>query len=287
MVFSARCSSGSLVDSVPEFPRISIVTVVLNAVCTIEQTINSVLLQNYPNLEFIVVDGGSSDGTLQVIERYQAQIDSFLTELDQGIGDAMNKGLSKVTGDFVLFLHADDYLIDTNAMSRAAKSMAHYPRADIHMFDINYLSGSKLVQRRPRGFTPLMNIKTGIWHQAALCRKQLFEQIGGFDTNLSVTMDYDFFLRAYRENCRTHRYRNVISVMRDTGISGRRDARSLSVRFGEERLIQQRHCRSWILRWLYAAYWPIYLRYRGFKDFGSMGILLKVCSGCGPKEPRG
>ncbi len=119
----------------------------------------------------------------------------------------------------------------------------------------------------PRKFDLRMNFKTVLLHQATFCRRDLFSKVGGFDASLKIAMDYDFFLRAYRMNASVSRYRAVVSVMRNTGISSRRDAVSLIQRFREERFIQIRHCNNLLLAMVYKLYWPLYLCYRGIWDF--------------------
>lgn len=89
--------------------QISVVTVVRNAVCTIEETLKSVISQSYPYIEYIVLDGISTDGTLKIIKKYESKIDIFRSERDRGIYDAMNKGIGLSTGDLVVLLNADDY----------------------------------------------------------------------------------------------------------------------------------------------------------------------------------
>src|SRR3989344_1701590 len=99
-------------------PKIRIITVVYNAKSLIERTIKSVLSQTYTNIEYIIIDGGSSDGTLEIAEKYQHDIAVILSGKDNGIYDAMNKGLSTATGDFVLFLNAGDELYSTEIISK-------------------------------------------------------------------------------------------------------------------------------------------------------------------------
>ena len=89
-------------------PKITIVTITYNAERYLEQTITSVIEQTYTNREYIVVDGNSSDGTLDIIKKYESEIDNWISEPDNGIADAMNKGIDLATGDYILFLHSDD-----------------------------------------------------------------------------------------------------------------------------------------------------------------------------------
>lgn len=103
--------------------KISIITVCYNAVNTIEETILSVIKQRYDNVEYVIIDGKSTDGTCAVIERYKEKIACFVSEPDKGIYDAMNKGLQKATGDFVLFLGADDHLMSYDVLSNVASKI--------------------------------------------------------------------------------------------------------------------------------------------------------------------
>jgi len=100
-------------------PLISIITISLNAEKHIEQTIQSVLSQTYKNTEYILVDGGSTDRTAEIINQYRDRIDHFISEHDDGIADAMNKGLALATGDYVVFLHADDYFKNDSSLEHA------------------------------------------------------------------------------------------------------------------------------------------------------------------------
>jgi len=100
-------------------PLISIITVVFNGERYLEETILSILNQTYQNIEYIVIDGESNDNTLEIIKKYQNNITFWISEADDGIADAMNKGLKYAKGEFVLFIHADDYLIDSNCIKNA------------------------------------------------------------------------------------------------------------------------------------------------------------------------
>jgi glycosyltransferase involved in cell wall biosynthesis len=242
-------------------PSISIITVSCNARDTIERTITSVLGQTYPRIEYVLVDGASIDGTADIVRAYGSRLAVWISEPDGGIADAMNKGLACSTGALVLFLHADDYLRDDRAIASAVEAMAGAD-ADIYAFDILFGSASSPSRRRPRGFTWHMYFKTGVFHQAAFCRRALFEEIGGFDTQFRIAMDYDFFLRAYRAGATLERIPKAFSVMGDTGISSRRDWTSLRERFREERAVQAKASPGRAMQAVYSASWPTYLAYR-------------------------
>ena len=240
--------------------KISIITVCLDAEAFIEQSIESVLSQDYPDREYIVVDGGSTDGTVDIIRRYQDRIDRWVSEPDRGIADAMNKGLAMAGGDYVIFLHADDYFCDSKALTAAAPHLDG--EAGIYLFDIFLEKDGRRTRRRPRGLNGWMNLKTGVFHQSAICARDLFEHIGAFDTGFRIAMDYDFFLRAYRAGVRARRIALPISVMRLVGLSSRLDRQGLTQRFAEERRVHEKNCPPGPLRLFYRIYWSLYPAYR-------------------------
>ena len=241
-------------------PLISIVTAVRNARATVGDTIASVRDQTFRHREHIVVDGASTDGTLDIIRAHGAALAGWSSEPDAGIADAMNKGLARARGRYVLFLHADDYLTDPDALARAAPALAS--GADIYAFDILFEGAAGTVRRRPRGRSWRLMFKTQFWHQGTLCRRDLFERIGGFDRRYAIAMDYEFFLRAVRLGASVERVPEVLAVMRDTGISSRRDWPTLRRRFAEERAIHRQHCPGPAMALAYRAYWALYWPYR-------------------------
>jgi glycosyltransferase involved in cell wall biosynthesis len=253
-----RCA-GYFKSSFPDKPLLTVITVVYNGEKHLEQTIQSVINQSYNNVEYLVIDGYSTDSTKDIIYKYQAMIDYWVSERDKGIADAMNKGLSLATGDYVLFLHADDYLVSEKSVETAVKQVNEF---DILLFDILY--GAKLRRLTSRGFGFWMNFKTGVYHQAALCRLDVFKKIGNFDTDFKIGMDYDFFLRAYRQGFNTIKVPFVLSVMRDTGISSQTDWASLNQRFNEEKKIHNKNCNSSLMAIMYKLYWKLYIAYRKY-----------------------
>ncbi len=241
-------------------PKVSVITVSLDSEKYIESAIQSVLHQTFANVEYLIVDGGSTDGTLDIIRKYEQHIHRWISEPDAGIADAMNKGLSMATGEYVIFLHSDDYFIDKNSLSRASEYL--HSGAEIFLFNIYLEKDGSRTLRRPRGFNWWMNLKTGIFHQSTICKRSLFDTIGSFDTSLKIAMDYDFFLRAYRSGIMAEKIDIAISVMRLVGISSQLNWSALEKRFHEERTVHLKNCNGIFMLILYKIFWYVYPKYR-------------------------
>lgn len=193
-------------------PRISVVTVCLNSEATIERTINSVLAQAWKPFEYIVIDGKSVDGTVQIIENYLPIFSenrirfSYLSEEDNGIYDAMNKGIAFCHGDFIGILNSDDFY-DVNALLHVAEAATNIPEADIiYGFLRQFRMENVLVIYRFNYDYILTDLKSGIFsaaqHPACFVKRSVYETIGAYDTSFSIAADYDFLLRAKRNNLR-------------------------------------------------------------------------------------
>lgn len=243
-------------------PKVSVILVVKDAVRTVGQAVRSVLEQSYEDVELTIIDGASTDGTGTVLNTYRGRVHRIISEPDQGIADAMNKGLAASTGDWVYFIGADDHLADVDSLA----AMLNAGSAG----DADIIAGSILVKQSPggtrrldpRGCSFAANFKTPLLHQGSLCQRALFDRLGAFDRMLTIAMDYDFFLRACRHGVRVRRLDRVIAVMEGGGIGSRTDWTTLRRRFEEERLIHLRYCESHGLRLAYAVYHPFYRLYR-------------------------
>jgi glycosyltransferase involved in cell wall biosynthesis len=242
------------------YPTISIITVCLNSERYIRDTLESVRNQTRRPGEFIVIDGGSTDRTNAIVEEYPDVVTEHVSEPDRGIADAMNKGVQLSTGDYLMFLHSDDFLVDRGVIERVEGALDR--RCSIHGFVVVFRSGVEEILIRPRNFGFRMNFKIPFCHQGVLCARSLFEELGSFDESFKICMDYDFFLRAYRNGHTERRHDFPIAVMRDTGISSRRDWSGLSARFAEERRVHRKNVDSAWLKMLYPLYWALYLPYR-------------------------
>ncbi len=244
-------------------PKITIVTITLNSERYLEDTITSVVNQTYPLIEYVIIDGQSTDSTLEIIKKYEHHITQWTSEADSGIADAMNKGITMASGEFILFLHSDDYLLERTSIEKAVKFMdGHH---DIFAFDTLFKTSSICFSRKP-SWNWLYNFKAKLIHQGVFCRRDLFSRIGAFDTRFKVAMDYDFFLRAYRKKCKVKLVKDyTITLMRDTGIGSKTDWISLTKRFAEEKKVHDKNCRSIFGKAVYGVYWRLYLPFRRLK----------------------
>jgi glycosyltransferase involved in cell wall biosynthesis len=178
---------------------ISVVTVVYNNVAHIGSAIESVLSQDYSSIEYIIIDGGSTDGSLDVIERYQDKIQIFLSESDEGIYDALNKGSGLATGEIVGFLHSDDLYAHDKVISRVAERFSK-SNVDVVYGDLDYVRQDDLdavVRHWRAGEFSIPALRRG-WmppHPTFYVRRKVYERLGIFDLNYRIAADYDCMLR--------------------------------------------------------------------------------------------
>jgi glycosyltransferase involved in cell wall biosynthesis len=184
--------------------KISIITVTYNSQDTLEETILSVLNQDYPEIEYIIVDGMSTDGTADIIRKYRERIGKFVSEKDNGLYDAMNKGINMATGEVIGFLHSDDFYANHQVISRYAQ-LFDREKCDAVYSDLYYVSRndtSKVIRKWKSGtFTPGAFLNG--WmppHPTFFARKKIFDLYGGFDPALKSAADYELMLRFIEKN---------------------------------------------------------------------------------------
>jgi glycosyltransferase involved in cell wall biosynthesis len=202
--------------------KVSIITVAYNAADTIERTICSVIDQGYPCAEHIIIDGGSLDGTMTIVNRYRNKFASVVSEADTGIYDAMNKGLLCASGDVIAFLNADDEYVHRHVLGDVAE-MYRGRQLDAVFGDVVFVSPNapdKVVRRyRSRSFSP-QKIAWG-WmpaHPGMFVHRRVFERFGPFKTNYRIAGDFEFVARAFGSN--TLKYANIDSVLVRMRIGG-------------------------------------------------------------------
>jgi glycosyltransferase involved in cell wall biosynthesis len=177
---------------------ISVITVCYNAVANIERCVRSVVQQSYPHIEYIVIDGGSSDGTLGVLEKYRDRIAVLVSEPDGGIYPAMNKGLARATGDLVYFINADDYLVDERVIADVVAYVKTHAAGDVYYGSIELRqAGGTIGVYAPEGPQKAAEIMVCgcLPHQATFARRQVFERTGPFNESYRYHADYDWFLK--------------------------------------------------------------------------------------------
>lgn len=240
-------------------PLVSVVTVSFNAGHSIEATLKSVLGQTYDPIEYIVIDGGSNDNTLKILHTYQNEIDLIVSEPDEGITHAMNKGVQYSLGDYLIFIHAGDRFMEPSSLGRALEFMRpDYPPIGL----CNILFGKEKRVVPARGFDIRMNFKMGNPHQGILCARSVFDTLGHFDPAYRICADYHFFLKAYKRGLSAKRLPLTLSLMDGEGISSRKDWEGLHNRFMEEKQIHLSISKNRFIKTGYSLYWFAYLTYR-------------------------
>lgn len=187
-------------------PLVSIVTVVYNGAATLERTIESVLGQSYPAIEYIIVDGGSSDGTLELIRRYEDRLALWVSEKDKGIYDAMNKGVALCSGEWVALINADDWY-EPDAVARVMAAVQGRPDINIVHGDIwiHYPNGHKKIKHAKRSGFLLKYWEMVLNHPSFFVRRGYY-QGRPFDAALRVSGDHKWTLAAWMESPRQFLY---------------------------------------------------------------------------------
>jgi glycosyltransferase involved in cell wall biosynthesis len=204
--------------------KISLITVTHNAEKTISRCINSVIAQTYPNIEYIVIDGASTDGTIQIIDSYKPHINFFLSEPDQGIYDAMNKGINAATGDIIGILNADDFFIYNDVLSNIAEAFKQQD-IDAVYANLNYINLNGSIIRKWKAGKYKEGLFNWGWmppHPTFYAKKILFEDLGLYDLKYGSAADYELMLRfIHLKGVNVYYLNKVIVNMEIGGISNR------------------------------------------------------------------
>ena len=212
-------------------PTLSVITVVYNNAAGIERTIKSVINQTYLYLEYIIVDGLSTDGTLQIIDRYKNHISKIVSEKDSGIYDAMNKGLAAATGDYVIFMNSGDEFYETGTIAGVLASAAD---ADIYYGETEMITADgKMFGRRrhqaPERFTwKSFRYGMSVSHQAIYIRRSLAEP---YNLHYELSADIDWIIRAATKAQKIVNVNKYVAKYLIGGMSKTKHRQSLSERF--------------------------------------------------------
>ena len=195
-------------------PLITVVTVVYNDVKHIEETMLSVVNQTYPNIEYIIIDGGSTDGTVGIIKKYADRIAYWVSEPDKGIYDAMNKGVCRATGEWCSFINAGDVFVHENIV----QSIFESGRCDydvIYGDTIHIFTSGRFLHKAED--VKVLKRRMPFCHQSCFVKSLLLKQYG-FDCQYKVAADYDLFYRLYKQHAYFLRINKVIAVF--DGVEG-------------------------------------------------------------------
>ncbi|MDD5371442.1 MAG: glycosyltransferase family 2 protein [Anaerolineaceae bacterium] len=182
-------------------PLVSIVTPSFNQACFLETTLRSVLEQDYPNIEYFVMDGGSQDGSREILERYASRLAGWVSEPDQGQTDAINQGFARANGKYLAWLNSDD-TYEPGAIREAVAYLEAHPEAGAVYGDTNFIDEQgSIIGRFPARQTDLARLRRGYVHipqQATFFRADLWRRVGPLDPSFFFAMDYDLWVRLAR-----------------------------------------------------------------------------------------
>lgn len=194
--------------------KVSIITVCLNSVKTLEHTIQSVINQTYKNIEYIIVDGVSTDGTLDIISKYADYITKWVSEKDQGLYDAMNKGIDMATGDIIGIINSDDWY-ELNAVETVVN--AFDDETEVIYGTTEFVYGDKYICTVENGALEDLTYRMVIPHTAVFVKRDVYQSVGKFDLQYQLAADYDFILRMYLNGIMMKPIRDTLAYFRVGG----------------------------------------------------------------------
>jgi glycosyltransferase involved in cell wall biosynthesis len=238
-----------------DLPKISIITPSFKQAAFVEETIKSVLDQGYPNLEYLVVDGGSKDGTIDILKKYEKQL-SWISEKDRGQSDALNKGFRRATGDVLAFINSDDRY-EPGALKAVGEYYASHPEAmwvtgKCRVID----AGSREIRKNVTAYKNFwlwwgsynaLLVLDYVSQPSTFWHRKVVEKVGLFDESLHYSMDYDYSLRVGQ-----HFKLNFLNAyLASFRIHGASKSDSIRSHFGADLGIASRYAKSPLLRWLH------------------------------------
>lgn len=237
--------------------KISLITVTYNSAATLEQTILSVISQSYNNLEYIVVDGVSTDETLQIIDKYKSKISKFVSEKDKGLYDAINKGIDLASGDIIGILHSDDFYIDNHVIEKYAAlfSNTNCDGAYSDLYYVDKTNTDKIIRKWKSGNYKANAFENG-WmppHPTFFVKKDCYQKFGKFNLQFSSAADYELMLRFI------HKHKIKISYLPEYTVKMRVGGKSnASVQNRINANIEDR--KAWEINGLKPRFYTLYLK---------------------------
>ncbi|MGE6257342.1 glycosyltransferase [Heyndrickxia sporothermodurans] len=211
-------------------PKLSIITACYNSEKTIEQTIKSIINQTYPNIEYIIIDGKSTDNTMEIVYQYKNDIDIIISEKDNGVYDAFNKGVRNAQGQYIMFINADDYLVDMEIIDR----LMNFTLCQGNPISVY---GDILIKNEKTGFIKrhgkkitLNHIRKGSMppHQGIIILKSIIKEFGGFNTKFKIRADYHLLVKVFlKYESEIYYFPELITVFRLGGLSSNLENRKV------------------------------------------------------------
>jgi len=244
-------------------PKITVIVAVYNAKETLQQCINSVVKQSYQNVELIIIDGVSTDGSIDVIKQNKNNIRYWVSEFDTGIYNAWNKGLEKASGDWIAFLGADDFFFDNQVLERIASELILTPKNIRVVYGkimlLNSIGEELFSVGEPWGIVKKQFQKfMAIPHQGVFHKRDLFADLGLFDESFKITGDYEFLLRELTNGDAYFVHNLTVACMRQGGISSKLE-NSIAILKELKRAQKIHHLTTLNLNW-YMALLRVYIR---------------------------
>ena len=226
--------------------KVTIITAVLNSAKTLEKTIKSVLAQHYQNIEYIIIDGASTDGSAEIAKFYAGIGCRVVSEKDCGFYDGLNKGIELATGEIIGILNADDIYATQDVIADVVNEFKHDDRLDCVYGDLNYiqLKGDQQVIFRRWVSGPFKCPKLYFgWmppHPTVFLKKHIYEKVGGFDSRFKISADYDFILRSFKNKDFRTKYMSKLMVNMQIGGVSNRSLKNIYIKMLEDyRVIKQ------------------------------------------------
>jgi glycosyltransferase len=223
-------------------PTVSLITACFNSESTISTTLESVLSQTYPKIEYLIIDGGSTDQTLSRIDPYRGRISKVLSERDRGIYDALNKGIALSSGEIIGFLHSDDRFAHPRVIERMVETLLREGTDGIYS-DLEYVRSTTVLRHwkselfRPellaRGWMPP--------HPTLHLKRSVYDKVGLFDIRYSIAADYDFILSAFSTSDLRWSYLPEVTVQMETGGASNGGLKQIIRKSREDYAILSRH----------------------------------------------
>ena len=223
--------------------KISIITITFNSAKTLPRALESVQKQTYPDIEHVIVDGASTDGTRALIEAYADRYPNvrWISEPDEGIYNALNKGIRMATGDVIGFLHSDDVFYSPDSIGHIASAFLS-AETDVVYSDLQYCSGGKVVRHwRSNAFRP-SSLKFG-WmppHPTVYVRREVYEQVGPYDEWFRISADFDMMLRIFKAGYKSN-YIPEVLVSMETGGASNKDRKARLSKTQEDYLVLKKN----------------------------------------------